>query len=398
MRSAGRRIVLVEFSPSGGLYHFGIQLGEALARRGHSVEVLTGPDPEVFSRESGCVVMPVLPTWHPAAGRDASEIWRRCRRIFRAGRLGAAWIVLAAHCRRTRPDVVMWSVWRFAMDGIMVTAMRWLLPNTVFALVAHEPRPLVEQPGQAGLYKRGKLTRRTHQAAYDALDIVYVLGESARDVVLSEWRPVNPVVIIPHGNEDLFGGRDVRPASNTPPRVLFFGTIAAYKGLDLLFEAWPTVRWACPEATLVVTGKINADVDRASVEEKCARLEGVDLRIGYVDMDDVPGLFDGARVVALPYVRGTQSGVASLAHTFSRPVVSTRVGSIPEVVRDEETGLLCEPGDADQLAAALIRLLQEPALAEELGRGGRRRLDQEASWDTVAERVDETLPLRMGAS
>lgn len=389
---SARRIALVEFAPSGGLFHFGLQLGEGLARQGHAVEVLTGPDPEARSREPGCVVRPLLPTWHPAAGRDVHDWVRRARRVARAGRLAAAWLVLAAHAMRTRPDVLIWSEWRFALDGLAVAGLRKLLPGTVFGLIAHEPVPLVEQPGQDALYKVDPLTRRTHGRAYDAMDVLFVLGETAKAAVEREWQPAAPVVVIPHGDEGIFGAETVLPAQETGPVVLFFGTVTAYKGLDLLLEAWPHVRQACPEARLVVAGKVNADVDEAALRRQAAGCAGVELRLGYVDMAAVPGLFEEARVVALPYVRSSQSGVANLAHTFARPVVSTRVGDIPEVVKDGVNGLLCEPGDPDALTDALVGLLQEPQLAGRMGAAGRRRLDEEASWDEVARLVTEALP------
>ena len=61
-------VAMVEFPPSGGLFQFSVQLGEALARRGHRVDVITGPRPELRSREAACRVRGVLPTWHPHAG------------------------------------------------------------------------------------------------------------------------------------------------------------------------------------------------------------------------------------------------------------------------------------------------------------------------------------------
>ena len=60
-----------EFAPSGGLFQFSVQLGEAIARTGADVEVITGPKPELSSREAGCRVRAILPTWHPTAGADA---------------------------------------------------------------------------------------------------------------------------------------------------------------------------------------------------------------------------------------------------------------------------------------------------------------------------------------
>ena len=109
---------------------------------------------------------------------------------------------------------------------------------------------------------------------------------------------------------------------------------------------------------------------------------------GYVAVEDVPQVFDTARVVALPYLRSSQSGVAHLAHTLGRPVVASRVGDIPTVVVDDRTGVLVEPGDAAGLASALVRLLSDAELAQQLGSGGQDALAGSASWDDVAALVD----------
>jgi glycosyltransferase involved in cell wall biosynthesis len=96
--------------------------------------------------------------------------------------------------------------------------------------------------------------------------------------------------------------------------------------------------------------------------------------------------------VVLPYKRGSQSGVAHLAHTMGRPVVATRVGDIPEVVEDEVSGLLVEPECPHALARALVRLLKDPATAGRLGAQGARNLGDRASWDEVAARLEQGLP------
>lgn len=388
---ARARVALVEFAPSGGLFQFAVQLGEGLSRRGHSVRLVTGPSPELLSREPDCRVLSILPTWHPTAGAGVSEWWRRLRRVARAGRYVLAWLRLLAWLRTTRPDAVVWSAWRFRVDAWGVRIARRLLPGTALALVAHEPRPLVEQPGTHDMYKTDRRLHAAFAKAYRCLDAVFVLGESARKVLVDQWRPRCPATVIPHGNEDVFADARSAPAAATGPRVLFFGTITAYKGLDDLLECWPRVREAVPAAELVVAGHLGADIDADALEAKVARLPGVTLQAGYVPMPRVADLFLAARVVALPYRRSSQSGVAHLAFSFARPVVATEVGDIPAVVRDGETGRLVPAGDPQALAQALIQLLRDAGLAQRLGAAGRSALDTGAGWDEIASTVGDTL-------
>lgn len=387
-----RRFVLVEFPPSGGLFQFALQLGEGLARAGCDVELITGPSPEMRSREPGCRVRGILPTWHPTAGSAVPGWWRRARRGIRAVRHTAAWAVLIGYLLVTGPDVVLWSAWRFPVDGWAVHLVRKVLPNTVLALVAHEPRPLVEQPGQSGVYKTSRMATGALAAAYADLDVAYVLGESARQVLTDTWPITAPVRVIPHGDEGIFASEPIPGVENTDPVALAFGTITAYKGIDTLCQAWPTVRAQVPDAELVIAGALSADVDEAALRSQVARLAGVDLRIGYVPLPDVPAYFARARCVVLPYKRSSQSGVAHLAHTLGRPVVATRVGDIPTVVRDEFSGLLVDPEAPAALAAAIVRLLTDPDAAQRMGEAGAKSLAGEASWDDVAAQIYRGLP------
>lgn len=396
IRGCPRRIALVEFPPSGGLFQFSLQLGEALARAGRDVELITGPSPELTSREPGCRVRSILPTWHPTAGRHVPDWWRRARRFIRAGQHGAAWAVLLMHLWATRPDVVMWSAWRFPIDGWGVRLARKILPNSILALMAHEPRPLVEQPGEDGLYKTSRITAGALAGAFADLDVAFVLGESARQILTETWPITAPVHVIPCGDWGVLVAEAVPGAETTGPIVLAFGTITAYKGIDVLCEAWPTVRAQVPDAELIIVGALGADIDELNLRSQVAHLAGVSLDLGYVPVEDVSSYFAKARCVVLPYKRSSQSGVAHLAHTLARPVVATRVGDIPAVVRDEVSGLLVAPGDPEKLADAIVRLLTDRELARRMGDEGARSLAQGASWDDVAALLDRGLPFRRG--
>ena len=69
--------------------------------------------------------------------------------------------------------------------------------------------------------------------------------------------------------------------------------------------------------------------------------------------------FSAADVVVLPYVDATQSGVTQLAYGFEKPVITTSVGGIPEVVKDGETGLVVPPEDSQALGEAIVRYFEE---------------------------------------
>lgn len=390
------RITLVEFNPSGGLFQFAFQLGEALAGRGHDVELVTGPDPEFTSSVAGLRVVSLLPTWH-AGARDVRSPWhRKAERAGRGIRYAAAWLRLAAYLRAQRPEVVQWASWRFALDGVAVRSVAGALPGTVMADLVHSPRAFVEQhstarpaEGTEGLFKQGRAFHGALGSAYRCLDVAFVLGERARAELLEQWPTVRRVEVLPHGDEGVFArGAQQPPAGDCPPVALFFGTWTRYKGLDLLLEAFALVRAELPEARLVVAGDVSGDLDVAEVERLAARVGGVELRPGYVPAEDVAPLVGSARVVVLPYRAVFQSGVAHLAQTFARPVVATDVGDLAAVVADGRSGLVVPPADPPALAAAVLRLLRDPATASAYGAAGREDLRRRGSWSDVAATVE----------
>jgi glycosyltransferase involved in cell wall biosynthesis len=166
--------------------------------------------------------------------------------------------------------------------------------------------------------------------------------------------------------------------------VLFFGRIRAYKGLAHLIEAADLVAEKVPDVKFLIAGSGDHLEEYAALTEHSERFI---VRQGFVPMDAVGELFQRAAVVALPYIDASQSGVVPLAYVFGKPVVTTRVGSIPEVVDDGQTGYLIEPRDSAQLAEALIKLLTDPVLRHQMGQNALRKVHTELSWERIAEKT-----------
>jgi glycosyltransferase involved in cell wall biosynthesis len=73
----------------------------------------------------------------------------------------------------------------------------------------------------------------------------------------------------------------------------------------------------------------------------------------------------------------------------AKPVVSTRVGGVPELVQEDVHGLLVDPRDPEALAEAVARLLRDPALAKRLGAEGRKRQQREFSLEAMVGRIED---------
>jgi glycosyltransferase involved in cell wall biosynthesis len=129
--------------------------------------------------------------------------------------------------------------------------------------------------------------------------------------------------------------------------------------------------------------------------EALAQRLGVAHRVvfrGKISPDELQASYARAAVCVLPSVldaRGDTEGLGVVlleAMNHGTPVIASRVGGIPDIVEDGESGLLVPPGDADALAAAVRRVRDDPALARRLGEAGRRRLREQFSWSAIVQR------------
>ncbi len=161
--------------------------------------------------------------------------------------------------------------------------------------------------------------------------------------------------------------------------VLFVGRMVADMGLHTVLRAIPALAELHPCARFVVAGAPGALTAEARRLE--AALPGRVFVRENVPLDVLPAFYAAADVVAAPTLgdRACGSLAAAEAMATGKPVVATRVGGVPEFVRDGETGILVAPDDPAACGAALAALLGDPELARRMGEAGRRRV--EALWD-----------------
>jgi glycosyltransferase involved in cell wall biosynthesis len=153
----------------------------------------------------------------------------------------------------------------------------------------------------------------------------------------------------------VFGPTPVPPRSHGGAlRLLFFGRLLPYKGLDLLAAALRMLD-ARGAWQLRVVGSGPESNDLAALRA----LRNVTVENRWVPEDEVGELIAWADAVVLPYREASQSGVAPAAIAAGRPVVATRIGGLAEQLRDLQSAILCEP-DAASLAAALRTLIDAP--------------------------------------
>jgi glycosyltransferase involved in cell wall biosynthesis len=165
-------------------------------------------------------------------------------------------------------------------------------------------------------------------------------------------------------------------------RLLFFGIVRPYKGLDVLLRA---LARAPAHVVLTVAGEFwgRAEDETRALIDRLGIAGRVTLRPGYVPADQIRGLFAAADALVLPYRSATSSQNVWLAFAHGVPVIVTRAGTLADQVRDGADGLVCQPGDEDDLRRALVRI-SAPGEAARL-RSAVRTADPDGYWDTYLE-------------
>lgn len=196
------------------------------------------------------------------------------------------------------------------------------------------------------------------------------LSESVvRDIERVESRKskvARPKTFSPHPIYDHYGEKmskeEACKALNLPVEknyMLFFGLVRAYKGLDLLLDAFGLVKDQLPELQLIIAGEFYEDEEKYRAQIAALGLaERVIVRNEFVPDGDLRKYFGAADLIVQPYKTATQSGVTQVAFHFEKPMLVTNVGGLGEIVHDHQMGYACEP-TAEAIAADLLDYYQQ---------------------------------------
>jgi glycosyltransferase involved in cell wall biosynthesis len=173
--------------------------------------------------------------------------------------------------------------------------------------------------------------------------------------------------------------------------VGFVGWLLPIKGPMVLLRAMLEVWKKHPETILVLVGKGELDVE---LRTEVLQLD-VNSKVKFLgwrdDVDEIMQLID---ILVLPSLNEGMGRVLVEAMAAGKPVVASRVGGIPDLVKDEKTGLLVPPGDARALANAILRLVKNPLEAKDMGAAGRlycHRFGLEAMVEKLDDLYDEII-------
>ncbi len=193
-------------------------------------------------------------------------------------------------------------------------------------------------------------------------------------------------VTIPLGVYDVFREWTSNFVSSEDANVLFFGRLSQYKGIETLYQAAPLVAEKVPNVRFVVAGRSVPGYQLPS-PPTLPRSASMEIVQDYIPTLQLVEYLQTASVVVCPYSDATQSGVIMTSYALGKPVVATRVGGLSEYVEEGTTGLLVPPGDPAALAAAIVSVLTDPRLRNQLRSGLAEVQRGRLNWTSIAERT-----------
>ena len=298
---------------------------------------------------------PLIATHAPIENRDGIE---RCRFDVRSYPLGVLWQQFAL------PHI----------DGDVVWGPHGTLPVAL------------KKPAVATLHDFSSITMMRRHELSTILSFDLFIGRSfelatriaavsravADEAIRGFAVDANKIEIVPNGVDEFFS-----PGDGAHDYILFVGTLEPRKGLEHLVSVW----WSLPQRPrLVLCGDRGW---RTSIEE----LPGIEWT-GFVSRERLRDLYRGALMFVYPS-RYEGFGIPPLeAMACGTPVIATRTGAIPEYAGD--AALLVDPFDREALRDAMLRLLIDRALRDELGARGAERA-KSYRWDASAKTMAELL-------
>jgi glycosyltransferase involved in cell wall biosynthesis len=170
--------------------------------------------------------------------------------------------------------------------------------------------------------------------------------------------------------------------------VLFVGRLYHRKGLEILLHSIVAVLAEFNDVQFVISGT------GFKKKELSLRQLAKDLKIedhvkflGYVPDERLPFLYSASDIFVLPAIYENFPFAILEAQSSGLPVISTKVGGIPEFLVNNENGFIIEPGNSLQLSQRLLEILQNPELAKKMGKQGRNLTEKNLNWQLITKQV-----------
>jgi D-inositol-3-phosphate glycosyltransferase len=370
------RILMAAGASRGGLYTYTDALSCALSRAGADITVLTNPLwadlPRAYKIDRSLLEF-----------TDTKQQWSQVRwAMDRFQRSLRNSLKRSRFAIRGSFDVVHFQgVGTPLLDQFFLKS---LIKHSPVVLTVHDVKSHYER-----FVSRASFVKRSLRIPHRLI----VHYEAGKRLLVDHWGVrEDRINVIPHGImplENVPSQTDARKKLNLPADrqiILFFGGIRPNKGLDILLKALEIIKSHNNKILLVIAGGL---LGRFSFEpysdiiKKSGLSEYVRTFIKFIPEEDVDDFFAASDLIALPYLKfEAQSGVLLRAYAHKKPVVVSNAGAMGELVSSDKVGLTVEPGAAEPLAEAVMKVLDNP---DKFQSRYNTELENKYSWEHIAE-------------
>ena len=274
------------------------------------------------------------------------------------------------------PDVIH-VTWDFLWFNILGFILKRKWPVVV---TDHEPIPRNTEVGFFGKYIYGAL----RPIARNMPDSLIVHSNFLKKFLLRNGVSEDRIYVVPHGVYDYYN-KWTKKEIKEEKDILFFGLIADYKGLEYLIESESLITEKVPDAKIIIAGK----GDFRKYKQLIKNRHHFIIINKHIPDNEIANLFQKSSIVVLPYKDVIQSGVLTIAYSFEKPVVVTNLGGFSEIVDDGKTGIIVPPSDTKYLANAIIKLLQDKELRQNMKASIQLKVKKELCWEKIAEITED---------
>ncbi len=276
-----------------------------------------------------------------------------------------------------RPNVVHAHEVNDVLSCLAVSVLTLFYP---VILTVHDPVQHSGRDSRIANYTRAavKFMRRCVQG-------FHVHGEyCAQSLKTQEKIGTRSILSTQHGT--ILGATDSEKRSPIAGRVLLFGRMEAYKGVERFVETVRRIRNQNVQVTGVLAG---AGTELIRLLPELINDDTFEIQSGYLTPSQARQEFQKAAIIVVPYRDATQSGVVSAAFANDRPVVATAVGGLVDSVAHLHNGCLVAPENIDQLESAIVDLITNQAQWKQLSEGAHRSALTDFSWPFICNQFSD---------
>ena len=373
-----RKIVIIgsAYPLRGGLSAYNERLARAYLQRGDEVIIYT------FSLQYPSILFPGKTQYSTDPAPADLDIRVKINSVNPLN-----WIWIGQEIRDLKPDLVLIKFWIPFMAPCLGTIARIIRKNKhskiisiIDNIIPHEKRTGDRWLGNYWV---------------KSVDGFVVMSKSVLND-LDSFDKSKPKLFCPHPLYDHFG--EIQPKAIAKKElsldvdgkyILFFGFIRDYKGLDLLLNAMADERIRSMNIKLLVAGEFytNSKPYFEIINQKNLT-ESVVMTGDFIPDSDVAKYFNACDIVVQPYKDATQSGVTQIAYHFNKPMITTNVGGLAEIVPDGKVGYVVEP-KIKEIADAIVKFYKEE---KEIEFSANVKIEKEKySWERMTETIDKLL-------